>query len=197
MDPQKCGIHETNDIAFVSMRQKSTVQFFHHSPSIQINKIDSFKKTIFNGALNCGPLILKISAGIESRTEITKINYIAPVKVRVTNVEEERLKTFENKQSHHQFMINSAIQERHKINSTVKTMFEEGKNEVKHLRDLVHGWAARIMGWLTGITTLVFIIGILLIIVKVKSSKKKTTNRIILGNYQPPQLASSRADATL
>jgi len=94
-------------------------------------------------------------------------------------------------------MINSAITERHKINSTVQTIYQAGKHEVKHLNDLVYGWAARIMGWLTGITTLVFIIGITLIIVKCKASKKKTTNRIILGNYQSPQLVSSRADATL
>ena len=76
-------------------------------------------------------------------------------------------------------------------------MFEEGKQEVKHLKDLVHGWAAKIMGWLTGNTTLVLIIAVLLIIIKVKSSKKKTTNRIILGNYQQPKLTGHRADDTL
>jgi hypothetical protein len=197
MDPQKCGLYETNDMAFVSMRQKSTVQFFHHAPSIQINKIDSFKKTIFNGALNCGPVILKVTAGIESKTSITKINYIAPVKIRVTNIEEERLRIFESQQSHHQDMINSAIQERTKINSTVQTIYEAGKNEVQHLSDLVHGWAAGLMGWLTGITTLVLIIAVTLIIVKIKASKKKTTNHIILGNYQQPKHESNRADATL
>jgi len=93
MDPKKCGLHETNDMALVSMRQKSTVQFFHHSPSIKINKIDCFKKTVFNGALNCGRVILKVSAGIESKTSITIINYIAPVKIRVTNIKEKRLRT--------------------------------------------------------------------------------------------------------
>ena len=91
MDSEKCGLYEDHERAFVSIKKPSIVEFFHHAPSKQVAKIDTFDKTIFFGALDCGPRILKISAGIQSAKATSRVNYIAPIQIRPRNIEDEEI----------------------------------------------------------------------------------------------------------
>ena len=53
-DSDKCGYMETHDRAFISMAKESKVNFFHHHPSKKLQKIDTFTKEQYGGAIDCG-----------------------------------------------------------------------------------------------------------------------------------------------
>ena len=97
VDNRKCGYFEDNFRAFVSMREPSVASFFHHYPSEQVNKIDSIKKTPFPGVLNCGPAILRISAGIHQEKKTSMIHYISPLKVKMRSVQDEEMALMNSK----------------------------------------------------------------------------------------------------
>ena len=91
VDNRKCGHFEDNFRAFVSMRDPGIAQFFHHAPSENVNKIDSIKKTPFPGVLNCGPAIIRISAGIHQEKKTSMIHYISPLKVKMRSIQDEEM----------------------------------------------------------------------------------------------------------
>ena len=92
IDNTKCGYFEDSNRAFVSMKQPGIAQWFHHHPSENVNKIDSFKRTKFAGALNCGPQILRISAMIPGTREIdSMMTYIKPIQVKMRTVQDDEI----------------------------------------------------------------------------------------------------------
>jgi hypothetical protein len=97
MDSQKCGLYEDHERAFVSIRKQSAVEFFHHAPTKPVDKIDTFYKTLYTGATDCGPRIMKVSARIKSAKATSRINYIAPLQIRPRNVEDEEIEEMSRK----------------------------------------------------------------------------------------------------
>jgi hypothetical protein len=93
IDNRKCGYFEDQHLAFVSMAQPGIAQWFHHSPSEKVMKIDSFKKTPFSGALNCGPQILRISAIIpeKEKTAESMIHFIQPQQIAMRTIQDDEI----------------------------------------------------------------------------------------------------------
>lgn len=85
-DSNKCGYMETHDRAFISMAKESKVNFFHHHPSKQLQKIDSFTKERYGGAIDCGATVIKVNARFEIERVTTKINNINNIKNNSKNV---------------------------------------------------------------------------------------------------------------
>lgn len=97
VDSQKCGYLETHDRGFISMAKKSVVNFFHHHPSKELQQIDTFEKVKYPGAVDCGPTVVRVNAGFGEVNFTSRINYISPIKIQVTNIEEYRYQELENR----------------------------------------------------------------------------------------------------
>ena len=185
-DSDKCGYMETHDRAFISMAKESKVNFFHHHPSKQLLKIDTFTKEQYGGAIDCGATVIKVNAGFEIERVTTRINYIAPINIKVTNIEEHRYLQLENR-------THLALKNNHNLKMTDEKLDIKISAVEAKVMDVIH----RITGWISGLSSIVVALLVGLLLYKLRCCKREPTSRIMLANFQPPSTSSSRTDSSL
>lgn len=186
VDSQKCGYLETHDRAFVSMAKKSVVNFFHHHPSKELKQIDTFEKVKFPGAIDCGPTVVRVNAGFGEVNFTSRINYISPIKIQVTNIEEHRYKALENR-------THLAIENNHNL----KMSDEKLNIKISEIEGKIADFFHKITGWISGISSIFTLLLILFVIQKLKCCRKQPVDRIMLANFQQPTASTSRTDSEL
>jgi predicted HTH domain antitoxin len=186
VDSQKCGYLETHDRGFISMAKKSVVNFFHHHPSKELQKIDTFEKVKYPGAVDCGPTVIRVNAGFGKVNFTSRINYISPIKIQVTNIEEHRYQELENR-------THLAIENNHNL----KMSNEKLNTKVSVIEAKIVDFVHKITGWISGISSVLTLLLLALVIHRLKCCRKEPVDRIMLANFQPPTASTSRTDSEL
>ena len=167
------------------MAKTSKINYFHHHPYVMLNKIDSFRKEKYGSAIDCGVTVIKVNAGFEIERVTSRINYIAPINIKVTNIEEHRYLALENR-------THQAIKNNHNLKMTDQRLDTKISAVEAKVMDFIHG----ITGWISGLSSIVLLLLVGILLYKFRCCKKEPANRIMLANFQPPS-TSSRTDSTL
>jgi hypothetical protein len=59
--------------------------------------------------------------------------------------------------------------------------------------DIIHG----LTGWVSGLSSIIFLLLVGILLYRVRCCKKEPTSRIMLANFQQPSTSSSRTDSAL
>ena len=199
MDSEKCGLYEDHERVFVSIKHPSLVEFFHQAPSKRVDRIDSFSKTIFAGALDCGPRILKISAGYKSAKAVSRVNYIAPIQIRPRNVEDEEIEEMGNKIDE-SFRKLSTMEQSFHIHrkSTIDLMKETAKTEIQDAKDWIYdNYFAPILGFLSTLATIVLLIIVAGCLIRFKCCRKQRRPHTVSPEMYRVNCSSNRSECSI
>ena len=193
IDNRKCGHFEDSNRAFVSMKQPGIAQWFHHHPAENINKIDSFKKTKFTGALNCGPQILRISAMIPGEHEVdSMISYIKPIQVRMRSLQDDEIDEMNAKIAKNLNTVKEMGNIMVEMNLTTlelmkRTAATESRNAAETAKDYLYKkFIAPIMGTLGTLSPIVLLTLAVYIIIKCnkRRSRRNSTAKEVAIDLQ-------------
>lgn len=200
IDNRKCGYFEDQHLAFVSMAQPGIAQWFHHSPSEKVMKIDSFKKTPFSGALNCGPQILRISAVIpeKEKTAESMIHFIQPQQIAMRTIQDDEIDAMNELIKTNLASVEEMGNTMLKMNmSTLEMMkttaINESKNAAENTKNyLFKTFLAPIIGSIGTIAFILFSAIIIYIAIKMRSKRKKRAEQYALENFSRPKHSNRR-----
>jgi hypothetical protein len=200
IDNRKCGYFEDQHLAFVSMAQPGIAQWFQHSPSEKVMKIDSFKKTPFSGALNCGPQILRISAIIpeKEKTAESIIHFIKPQQIAMRTIQDDEIDAMNELIKTNLASVEEMGNTMLKMNKSTlemmkKTAITESKNAAESTKDyLFKTFLAPIIGSIGTIALILFSTIIIYIAIKMRSKRKKRAERYALENFSRPKDSNRR-----
>ena len=180
IDNTKCGYFEDSTRAFVSIRQPGVAQWFHHHPSESVNKVDSFKRTHFAGALNCGPQILRISAIIPGTREVDSVmTYIQPIQVRMRTVQDDEMDEMNARIAKNLHTVKEMGNTMIEMNLTTlelmkRTAATESRNAAETAKEYLYKkFIAPIMGTLGTLSSIVLITLAIYIIIKCNSRRRR------------------------
>ncbi|CAG5080973.1 Oidioi.mRNA.OKI2018_I69.PAR.g9756.t1.cds [Oikopleura dioica] len=180
IDNTKCGYFEDSTRAFVSIRQPGIAQWFHHHPSESVNKVDSFKRTHFAGALNCGPQILRISAIIPGTREVDSVmTYIQPIQVRMRTVQDDEMDEMNARIAKNLHTVKEMGNTMIEMNLTTlelmkRTAATESRNAAETAKEYLYKkFIAPIMGTLGTLSSIVLITLAIYIIIKCNSRRRR------------------------
>jgi hypothetical protein len=168
------------------MAQPGIAQWFHHSPSEKVMKIDSFKKTPFSGALNCGPQILRISAIIpeKEKTAESMIHFIQPQQIAMRTIQDDEIDAMNELIKTNLASVEEMGNTMLKMNMSTLEMMKttaivESKNAAEEAKDYIfQTFIAPLIGTLGTLIGLVIIAVLLYVLVCQRKKKRKT---MILG----------------
>lgn len=197
IDARKCGYFEDPTRAFVSMREPGTAQWFHHAPSERVNKIDSFLKTKFTGALNCGPAILRISAAIPSRKTpaTSNIHYIQPIQIRMRSLQDDELEQMNLKIAENLQTVKTMGDQMLEMNLTTlelmrRTAKTESNNAAESAKDFIFkNFIAPLIGSIGSLAFIILALAAVYVTIKLRRKKQ----RIVIKNFEPPK-STNRTD---